>query len=191
MYLMSKLINIYTLFVAIVVFTLLFIKLFSHLPVIIEWYSLWINSYVNIYGISMAWYIAMILSKGGGQMLALSQKTEFGLGLLFSLPLIHIFLWCKHYWTPKFPQITEHDGVQYALNYNHLNMSTTLESFTFGSVSMLSDSLYIFQWSDFDFVKAFLSIFCFFFEVFVLPCLNLWQFFCKHKAYLRWNNYYF
>ena len=69
-YLMSKLINIYTLFLAIYffiypifshfsVFTLLFIKLFSHLTGIIEGYSLWINSYTDNCGIYMKCYIAM------------------------------------------------------------------------------------------------------------------------------------
>ena len=49
---------------ALYVFTLLFVKLFSHLPRIIEGYSLWINFYTNNYGICMECYIAMARSKG-------------------------------------------------------------------------------------------------------------------------------
>ena len=44
-------------------FTLLFLKLFSHFPGIIERYSLIINSYTNNYGISMECYIEMARSK--------------------------------------------------------------------------------------------------------------------------------
>ena len=50
---------------ALYVFTLVFIKLFSHLPGIFEEYSLWINSYTNNYGICLECYIAMAQSKGG------------------------------------------------------------------------------------------------------------------------------
>ena len=73
-YLMSKLVNIYTLFLAIVVryvtcslriYFIFFIKLFSHLPGIIEGYSLRINSYINNYGIYTKCYKAMARSKGG------------------------------------------------------------------------------------------------------------------------------
>ena len=39
-------------------------KMFSHLPGIIEVYSLRINSYANNYGICMQYYIAMARSKG-------------------------------------------------------------------------------------------------------------------------------
>ena len=49
---------------ALYVFTLLFTKLFSHLSGIIEGYSLWINSYINDYGICMERYLAMARSKG-------------------------------------------------------------------------------------------------------------------------------
>ena len=50
---------------ALYVFTILIMKLFSHLSGIIEGYSLWINSYTNNYGIGMECYIAMARSKGG------------------------------------------------------------------------------------------------------------------------------
>ena len=49
---------------ALYVFTLLFRKLFSHIPGIIEGYSLWINSYTNNYGICRECSIAMARSKG-------------------------------------------------------------------------------------------------------------------------------
>ena len=45
------------------VFTLLFIKLIGYLPGIIEWYSLWINSYTKNYGIRMKCYIAIARAK--------------------------------------------------------------------------------------------------------------------------------
>ena len=47
------------------VFTLLFIKLFGHLPGIIQEYSLWINSYTNNCGIGMKCNIAMARSTEG------------------------------------------------------------------------------------------------------------------------------
>ena len=69
-YLMSKLINTYTLFLAIGVRYVsrslrIFIKLFIHLSGVIEGYSLWINSYTNNYGICTECYITMARSKGG------------------------------------------------------------------------------------------------------------------------------
>ena len=50
---------------ALYVFTLLFMKLFSHLPGLIKVYSLGTNSYTDNYGICMECYIAMARSKGG------------------------------------------------------------------------------------------------------------------------------
>ena len=52
-------------YLALYVFTLLFIELFSHLSGIIEGYSLWFNSYSNNYGICMECYIAMDRSDTG------------------------------------------------------------------------------------------------------------------------------
>ena len=46
------------------VYTLLFIKLFSHLLKIIEGYSLLNNSYTRNYGICMECYIAVARSSG-------------------------------------------------------------------------------------------------------------------------------
>ena len=46
-------------------FTLLFIKLFSHLTGIIEGYSLWTTSYTNNYEICMECYTAMAQCKRG------------------------------------------------------------------------------------------------------------------------------
>ena len=72
-YLMSKLINIYTLFLTIVVehvscslrIYVISYKIVQPFFGIIEGYSLWINSYSNNYGICMECYIAMAWSKGG------------------------------------------------------------------------------------------------------------------------------
>ena len=50
---------------ALYVFTLLFIKLFNHIPETIEEHWLWINSYTNNYGICTECYIATARSKGG------------------------------------------------------------------------------------------------------------------------------
>ena len=50
---------------ALYVFTLLFIKLFGHLPGITEGYTLWIKSYTNNYGICTECYIAMARSNRG------------------------------------------------------------------------------------------------------------------------------
>ena len=50
---------------ALYVFTLSFIKLFSHLLGMIGEYSLWIIPYTNIYKIFIEYNIAMIRSKGG------------------------------------------------------------------------------------------------------------------------------
>ena len=46
------------------VFTLLFIKLFTHHPGNIKGYSLWINPYTNNYEIFIECYIVMARSKG-------------------------------------------------------------------------------------------------------------------------------
>ena len=78
-------------------FTLLFIKLLSHLPGIIEGYLLWINSYTKNYGICMECYIAMARSKEGCSDVKGIFREFFNATRVFILRLWHLTKIIKRY----------------------------------------------------------------------------------------------